>query len=140
MMDGFNDISVVRHTFQESLMYWEKTCANDQWRRCRQTQCHGDYPAFDVDGGCGHLARYQHLGGAMPAALAGHSLGEYTALVAAQSLDFATAIKLVSERALDAKCRATRRGRDGGDLGLSDEDVMDVCRFWRKTVAKWWKR
>src|SRR5688572_9250343 len=38
-------------------------------------------------------------GGTTPAAVAGHSLGEYTALVAAGVLDFSDAVQLVRERA-----------------------------------------
>jgi len=41
---------------------------------------------------------WQAKGGAMPAMMAGHSLGEYTALVCAGSLDFVDAVKLVAQR------------------------------------------
>src|SRR5690554_926582 len=41
---------------------------------------------------------WQQRGGAVPAYMAGHSLGEYTALVCAGALDFADAVALVTDR------------------------------------------
>ncbi|MGC9128319.1 MAG: ACP S-malonyltransferase, partial [Acidithiobacillus sp.] len=41
---------------------------------------------------------WEEEGGASPDFLAGHSLGEYTALVAADALDFAAAVQLVATR------------------------------------------
>ena len=131
MMDGFNDISVVRHTFQEA----SDVLGEDLW-----AMINGDDAAklnatvitqpLMLTAGVATWRAYQHLGGAAPAALAGHSLGEYTALVAAQSLDFATAIQLVSERAhLMQNAVPQGVGAMAAILGLSDEDVMDVCRL-----------
>jgi [acyl-carrier-protein] S-malonyltransferase len=131
MMDGFNDISVVRHTFQEA----SDVLGEDLW-----AMINGDDAAklnatvitqpLMLTAGVATWRAYQHLGGVMPAALAGHSLGEYTALVAAQSLDFATAIKLVSERAhLMQNAVPQGVGAMAAILGLSDADVMDVCRL-----------
>ena len=45
------------------------------------------------------IAAFRALGAANPDCAAGHSLGEYTALTAAGSLEFADAIRLVRERA-----------------------------------------
>ena len=55
-------------------------------------------------------------GGGLPAAMAGHSLGEYSALVCSGALDFRTAVgaRAVS-RPGDAGGGAGRAGRDGGD-------------------------
>ena len=67
-------------------------------------------------------------GGAMPALVAGHSLGEYSALVAAGALQFADAVPLVRFRA-QAMQEAVPVGQGGmaAILGLSDEDVRAVC-------------
>ena len=67
-------------------------------------------------------------GGAMPAIVAGHSLGEYSALVAAGSLSFADAVPLVRFRA-QAMQEAVPVGQGGmaAILGLSDEDVRAAC-------------
>lgn len=67
-------------------------------------------------------------GGAKPSHVAGHSLGEYTALVASGALDFATAIKLVEKRGqLMQAAVPTGQGAMAAILGLSDEDVIDTC-------------
>jgi [acyl-carrier-protein] S-malonyltransferase len=67
-------------------------------------------------------------GGAMPAMVAGHSLGEYSALVAAGALAFADAVPLVRFRA-QAMQEAVPVGQGGmaAILGLSDEDVRAAC-------------
>lgn len=67
-------------------------------------------------------------GGAAPAMVAGHSLGEYSALVAAGVIDFRDAVPLVRFRA-KAMQEAVPVGQGGmaAILGLSDEDVRAVC-------------
>lgn len=67
-------------------------------------------------------------GGAAPRYMAGHSLGEYTALVAAGALDFATAVKLVEKRGqLMQAAVPAGQGAMAAILGLSDEAVIEVC-------------
>lgn len=71
---------------------------------------------------------WQAKGGSMPAMMAGHSLGEYTALVCAGSLDFIDAVKLVSKRGkfmMQAVPAGT--GAMAAVLGLEDEAVRKVC-------------
>ena len=67
-------------------------------------------------------------GGQVPAIVAGHSLGEYSALVAAGVINFKDAVPLVRFRAL-AMQEAVPVGQGGmaAILGLSDEDVRAVC-------------
>lgn len=71
---------------------------------------------------------WQKQGGCQPVAVAGHSLGEYSALVAAGVLDFADAVALVAERA-----RLMQNALDGGAgamaaiLGLDDAQVVEAC-------------
>lgn len=67
-------------------------------------------------------------GGAMPSLVAGHSLGEYSALVAAGVIQFADAVPLVRFRA-QAMQEAVPVGQGGmaAILGLSDEDVRAAC-------------
>lgn len=65
--------------------------------------------------------------GIKPDFVAGHSLGEYSALVAAEVLDFATAIKLVQKRAeLMAGSDPERKGGMAAVLGLSRES-LNAC-------------
>ena len=71
---------------------------------------------------------WQAKGGAMPAMMAGHSLGEYTALVCAGSLDFVDGIKLVSQRGqfmMQAVPAGT--GAMAAILGMEDDAVRQVC-------------
>ncbi len=69
-----------------------------------------------------------NAGGARPAAVAGHSLGEYAALVAAGVLDFAAAVKLVRERAERMQQAVPAGvGAIAAVLGLEDEAVIAAC-------------
>jgi len=63
-----------------------------------------------------------------PALMAGHSLGEYTALVCAEALDFACTIKLVAQRGRFMQ-EAVPEGQGGmaAILGLDDEQVRTLC-------------
>lgn len=67
-------------------------------------------------------------GGARPEVVAGHSLGEFSALVAAGVIPFADAVRLVRFRA-QAMQEAVPVGQGGmaAILGLSDEDVIAAC-------------
>jgi [acyl-carrier-protein] S-malonyltransferase len=72
---------------------------------------------------------WKKAGGPAPAAVAGHSLGEYSALVAAGVLDFTTALQLVRERAgrmQDAVPQGV--GAIAAVLGLDDEQVTAACQ------------
>ncbi len=60
--------------------------------------------------------------------MAGHSFGEYSALVCAQSLDLENAVKLVAKRGeLMRSVVATREGSMAVILGLEDEAVIEAC-------------
>ncbi len=63
-----------------------------------------------------------------PVCVAGHSLGEYTALVAAGALPFADAVRIVRERGhLMQEAVPTGVGGMAALMGLSAEDVAEVC-------------
>ena len=67
-------------------------------------------------------------GGAQPDFVAGHSLGEYSALVAAESLDFIEAVKLVQLRGeLMQDAVPAGEGKMAAILGLDDADVVAAC-------------
>ncbi|NCT77875.1 ACP S-malonyltransferase [Pseudomonas stutzeri] len=71
---------------------------------------------------------WQAEGGARPAFFAGHSLGEYSALVAAGSLPFADAVKLVELRGqLMQQAVPAGQGGMAAILGLEDADVLAAC-------------
>ncbi|HSH27942.1 MAG TPA: ACP S-malonyltransferase [Wenzhouxiangella sp.] len=72
---------------------------------------------------------WQELGGPRPAMLAGHSLGEYSALVVAGALDFRTAVELVAERGRQMQAAVPEGvGAMAAILGLDDEVVAAICR------------
>ena len=63
-----------------------------------------------------------------PEMVAGHSLGEFSALVANNTLNFEQGLKLVAQRAdaMQKACESTE-GTMAAVLGLTDEDVESVC-------------
>jgi len=67
-------------------------------------------------------------GGAIPQVMAGHSLGEYTALVAAGALSFDDAVRLVAERGRQMQ-RAVPEGEGAmaAIIGLEDGQVEEAC-------------
>lgn len=69
------------------------------------------------------------VGGPVPFALAGHSLGEYSALVAAGSLEFEDAVRLVRKRGQYMQ-EAVPLGEGGmaAVMGLASGAVVEVCR------------
>lgn len=71
---------------------------------------------------------YQSLNLPVPAYMAGHSLGEYSALVCAEVIDFADAVKLVAERGrLMQSAVPDGVGAMAAILGLSDQEVRKAC-------------
>lgn len=72
---------------------------------------------------------WQQQGGAQPSVLAGHSLGEYTALVAAGTLSLQEGAKLVRLRGqLMQDAAPAGTGAMAAILGAEDELVLEVCK------------
>ncbi|MBK1617852.1 ACP S-malonyltransferase [Lamprobacter modestohalophilus] len=72
---------------------------------------------------------WREQGGAMPSVMAGHSLGEYSALSCAGALTFADAVSLVAERArLMQAAVPGDAGAMAALLGLDDDAVAALCR------------
>ncbi len=84
-------------------------------------------PAMLASGiACWRVWQQQEM--AAPNSFAGHSLGEYTALVAANSLLFSDAIKLVAERGrLMQEAVPAGVGAMAAILGLDDDVVIKLC-------------
>ena len=71
---------------------------------------------------------WQGKEGVMPVVMAGHSLGEYTALVCAEAMDFSDAISLVSLRGqYMQEAVADGEGAMAAILGLDDDAVIKIC-------------
>jgi [acyl-carrier-protein] S-malonyltransferase len=71
---------------------------------------------------------WRNRGGPMPSAMAGHSLGEYTALVCSDALDFRTAVDLVRFRGqVMQRAVPLGTGAMAAILGLADDEVAAAC-------------
>ena len=67
-------------------------------------------------------------GGSVPAVVAGHSLGEFSALVAAGSLSFADAVRLVRRRGQAMQIAVpVGEGAMAAIIGLADNVINDIC-------------
>ena len=75
------------------------------------------------------VAAFMSIENAKPDMVAGHSLGEFSALVANKALSFSDALKLVSIRAkaMQKACELNPSTM-AAVLGLEDEKVEDICR------------
>ena len=69
--------------------------------------------------------------GLKPTALAGHSLGEYSALAIGGAFDFTTGLKLVKSRSENmANAGMEKSGTMAALVGLDDETVMNLCKSY----------
>ena len=90
-------------------------------------QTHKTQPAMLV-AGVAVWRVWQAQGGTMPMIMAGHSLGEYTALVCAGALDFDDAVRLVAERGrYMQEAVPADQGAMAAILGLEDATVIQIC-------------
>ncbi|MBC3885927.1 ACP S-malonyltransferase [Undibacterium griseum] len=129
MLNGFADNPVVRQTIEEA----SDALGTDLGRLIAE----GPKEALDLTTNTqpvmltAAVASYRAwiaAGGKVPAIVAGHSLGEYSALVAAGVVAFKDAVPLVRFRA-QAMQDAVPVGQGGmaAILGLADDDVRAVC-------------
>ena len=130
MMAGFADRAVVKNTFVEA----SDILKLDLWKMV--TEGPDEALALTVNtqpvmlaAGVATFRAWKEAGGADAAVYAGHSLGEYTALVAAGALSFAAALPLVRFRA-EAMQAAVPEGIGGiaAILGLDEAAIHEVCR------------
>ncbi|HFB9720629.1 TPA: ACP S-malonyltransferase [Neisseria gonorrhoeae] len=129
MINGFAEHAIVKNTFDEA----SAILGQDLWAMINGSdaeiigQTVNTQPIMLAAGVAVYRA-YLEVGGKTPAAVAGHSLGEYTALVAAEALDFADAVKLVRLRAeLMQSAVPQGVGAMAAILGLEDEQVRQIC-------------
>ena len=129
MMDGFAAHPVVRETFAEA----SEALGEDLWALVTQ----GPPDALNLTtntqpvmltAGIATFRAWQADSGPMPMLLAGHSLGEYTALVAAGALAFRDALPLVRFRA-QAMQEAVPAGQGAmaAIMGADDGAVVSAC-------------
>jgi [acyl-carrier-protein] S-malonyltransferase len=88
---------------------------------------HNTQPAM-LSAGVAVWRIWNESGAPQPAAMAGHSLGEFTALVCSGAMDFSDAVKLVAERGrLMQEAVPEGQGAMAAILGLDDAVVISVC-------------
>ena len=128
MMAGFGDNSIIKQTFTEAsdilkVDFWKMaTEENELLNQTQHTQ------PLMLTAGIATYRVYLKISGLQANIHAGHSLGEYTALVASNALSFADALPLVKFRA-EAMQNAVPEGVGAmaAILGLDDEAVRAVC-------------
>jgi [acyl-carrier-protein] S-malonyltransferase len=129
MMNAYGDSAVVRKTFDEA----SAALGRDLWQLVAEgpaqalNQTVNTQPLM-LTAGIAVYRLWQEKGGLVPAMVAGHSLGEYSALVAAGVLPLADAVPLVELRA-----KAMQEAVPAGEgamaaiLGLDPEIIKAVC-------------
>ncbi|NWF37358.1 ACP S-malonyltransferase [Mariprofundus sp. KV] len=129
MLDAFDGISIVKDTLDEAsdalgydMAALIRDDAEDKLGQTEFTQ-----PAL-LTASTAMLRLWREMGGAEPAQVAGHSLGEYSALVAAGVIAFSDAVQLVAFRG-KAMSQAVPAGVGGmaAILGLADDVVEGLC-------------
>jgi len=130
MMKSFYDeYEIARQTFQEA----SDALGYDLWKLVSEgtaeelNQTEVTQPAM-LTAGVVSWRVWQQNNGSQPVMFAGHSLGEYTALVCAEAINFQDAVKLVAERGrLMQSAVPEGEGAMAAILGLDDERVIEAC-------------
>src|SRR4030067_313201 len=127
MMNGYAGFAVVRNTFAEA----SDVLKQDLWQLVTEgsdadlNSTVNTQPIM-LTAGVAVYRAWQSQNGANPAIMAGHSLGEYTALVAAGALRFTDALPLVAYRAHGMERAKTRGAKRAIMLPMS---VPSHCRL-----------
>ena len=129
MLAGYGDMPVIRSTLAEASEVLGQDIARlmadgpaEDLNKTVNTQ-----PVMVAAGYCAYRA-WRELGGAEPAMVAGHSLGEYTALVVAGVLSFADCLPLVRLRGRAMQeAVPVGQGAMAAILGLDDDAVKAAC-------------
>ena len=129
MMAAYGDLAEVRATFAEA----SDALGEDLWAMAaegpaeRLAQTVNTQPLM-LTAGIAVWRAWLAAGGEKPVVLAGHSLGEYSALVASGALGFADGVRLVRLRA-QAMQQAVPAGVGGmaAILGLEAARVVEIC-------------
>ena len=120
---------LVQETFAEA----SAVLGYDLWQLCQQGpeeslgQTERTQPAM-LTAGVATWRVWRKHGGPMPSAMAGHSLGEYSALVCSGALDFKTAVALVQFRGQVMQAAVPAgQGAMAAILGVEDAEVEAAC-------------
>ncbi|UCE67887.1 MAG: ACP S-malonyltransferase [Candidatus Zixiibacteriota bacterium] len=133
LYDGFEDVRNLFETASEILKYdLADVCFNGPEEKLKQTAY--TQPAVFVHSCAVDLMLYKE--GITPRAAAGHSLGEYSALVSSGALDFDIAMKAVAvrSRAMQEDCD-NNPGTMAAVMGLDYDDVAGTLKSARGAVV-----
>lgn len=129
MLSDFSDNSIVQNTFNEA----SDALGYDLWQLVAQgpveqlNQTTFTQPAL-LTASVALWRVWQNESDVMPAILAGHSLGEYSALVCAGVISLADAVKLVEKRGEYMQaCVPAGVGAMAAVIGLDDQAIIDAC-------------
>ena len=129
MMAAYGDSPVIRSTFDEA----SATLGQDLWQLVTDgpaellTQTVNTQPLM-LTAAIAAYRMWLEKGGKVPAVVAGHSLGEYSALVAAGVIDFRDAVPLVRLRAVAMQeAVPVGTGAMAAILNLDDEKIREAC-------------
>ncbi len=140
MLAAFADSAPVRQSFAEA----SDALGFDMWALVQENpdeklhQTEHTQPAL-LTASIALLRLWRVQGGIEAGHAAGHSLGEYSALVAAGSLEFSNAVKLVAFRGKEmSRAVPADVGRMAAIIGLDDEVLEGVCEEASGDDAKVW--
>lgn len=129
-----SDLATQYPQVQETFAEAEQALGYDLWQLITQgpeeelNQTHRTQPAM-LAAGIAAWRCWQAKSDIKPSFFAGHSLGEYSALVAAGSIDFKDALKLVAKRGeLMQEAVPAGEGAMAAILGLEDAVVNEICQ------------
>ncbi|MDX2423014.1 MAG: ACP S-malonyltransferase [Amphritea sp.] len=121
--------SIIQETFAEAsdVLGYDLWALTQEGPEADLNQTDRTQPAL-LTAGVALWRLWQQQGGAMPAVMAGHSLGEYTALVCAGAIDFKDAVNLVKLRGeFMQQAVPAGTGAMAAILGLADEAIQAAC-------------
>ncbi|MFT3850494.1 MAG: ACP S-malonyltransferase [Propionivibrio sp.] len=138
MMNAYGESPVVRRTFDEA----SATLGQDLWQLVADgtveslAQTVNTQPLM-LTAGIAAFRLWLEKGGRLPAVVAGHSLGEYSALVVAGVIDFKDAVPLVRLRASAMQeAVPVGTGAMAAILNLDDEKIREACAEAATAVGK----
>tara|TARA_B100000686_G_scaffold211552_1_gene218430 strand:+ start:510 stop:1448 length:939 start_codon:yes stop_codon:yes gene_type:complete len=129
MMKGYSDLTIVKDTFSEA----SDILNDDFWAMANNgppdilNLTTNTQPLMLISGVAIYRA-WKNLGGADPTFIAGHSLGEYTALVVSGVMTFKDALSIVQFRgSVMQQAVPEGVGKMAAILGLDDETIQAIC-------------
>jgi [acyl-carrier-protein] S-malonyltransferase len=129
MLASFSHVPIIQQTFKEA----SSVLGSDLWQLAQMGPlAHLNQTAYTqpllLTAGVALWRLWQSVGGSIPMYLAGHSLGEYTALTCAETVDFKAAVQLVANRGRYMQEAVPEgEGAMAAIVGLEDPQITALC-------------